>query len=62
MRKPVEPQHVKGILKGEELAISKGREAGRGGQDEYRSARDSTGINAKSRQPISPAMPKIPPA
>lgn len=48
--------------RGEEMAASKGREPGRGGQKYYRSARDSTGINAKAREPISPAMPNIPPA
>ena len=62
MQRPPDPVHVKGMLRGEELAINKGREAGRGGDRGYRSARDSTGINAKARQPIHPAMPNIPPA
>jgi hypothetical protein len=62
MNKPPEPTHVKGILRGEEMALSKGREPGRTGQRRYRSARDSTGINAKAREPIDPAMPQIPPA
>jgi hypothetical protein len=62
MRRATEPRHVKGIERGEEMAITKGKEPGRGGHDDYRSARDSTGIDAKARQPISPDMPKIPPA
>jgi hypothetical protein len=47
--------------KGEEYALQHGKEAGRGGR-QYRSARDSTGINADQRRPIHPAMPDIPPA
>ncbi|HZM03494.1 MAG TPA: hypothetical protein VFC44_10740 [Candidatus Saccharimonadales bacterium] len=60
---PPEPVHVKGTNKGEEMVLNKGREAGRGkGQKSYRTARDSTGINAKDRDPIIPAMGNIPPA
>ena len=62
MHRPPQPVHVSGMHRGEEMAASKGREPGRGGQKYYRSARDSTGINAKAREPISPAMPNIPPA
>ncbi len=54
--------HVSGIPKGEEQAL-KTKEAGRDlDRKNYQSARDSTGINAEKRQPISPAMPNIPPA
>ena len=60
-KKPVEPIHVRGMHKGEEQVLEKGREPGRGGR-RYRSARDSTGINPEQHQPIHPAMPYIPPA
>ena len=57
------PSHVSGIHKGEETAIKHGKEAGRNdGAPAYRSARDSTGINAKQREPIVKGMPHIPPA
>ena len=60
---PPEPVHVNGTNKGEEMVLNKGREAGRSkGQKSYRTARDSTGINAKDRDPIIPAMGNIPPA
>ncbi|HEY2799802.1 MAG TPA: hypothetical protein VGI85_04355 [Chthoniobacterales bacterium] len=63
MSKPPQPVHVSGNGKGEERAISKGREPGRDPErKQYRSARDSTGISASDRQPIHPAMPNIPPA
>jgi hypothetical protein len=58
----LEPVHVAGTTKGEELALKKGREPGRGGRRFYRSARDSTGINPESREPILEGMPHIPPA
>ena len=61
-KKPIEPIHVQGMHKGEELALKSGREPGRGGSKQYRSARDSTGINPESHRPIHPAMPNIPPA
>ena len=61
-KEPPQPVHISGMHKGEELVLEKGREAGRGGEDQYRSARDSTSINPESRQPIDPAMPNIPPA
>lgn len=60
--KPPEPVHVPGMLKGEELVLTKGREPGRDGPGQYRSARDSTGINAQHEKPILPEMPNIPPA
>jgi hypothetical protein len=59
--KPPQPVHVAGTRKGEEAALH-GKEPGRGDGKQYRSARDSTGINAKNRGPIVPAMPNIPPA
>ena len=59
---PPEPVHVPGILKGEEQVLNKGREHGRGCPGQYRSARDSTGINPDKHAPIHPAMPSIPPA
>lgn len=59
--KPPNPVHVAGMHKGEELALHKGHEPGRGGAS-YRIARDSTGINPEQHKPIHPAMPNIPPA
>jgi hypothetical protein len=59
---PPQPIHIPGTSRGEEMVIEKGREAGRGNSPRSRSARDSTGINAKDRQPIDPSMPVIPPA
>ena len=61
-RKVPDPIHVPGTSKGEEMVLNKGREAGRGGIKDYRSARDATSINPQDRQPIHPAMPNIPPA
>lgn len=61
---PPQPVHVPGTQKGEELVRNKGREPGRE-EDQpqgYRGARDSTSINASSRDPIDPRMPRIPPA
>jgi hypothetical protein len=63
MSKPPQPIHVAGNGKGEERVFNKGHEPGRDpDRKQYRSARDSTGINASDRQPIHPAMPNIPPA
>lgn len=61
-KRPPQPVHVAGIKKGEELVLESGREPGRGGPKQYRSARDSTGINPSRHRPIHPAMPSIPPA
>jgi hypothetical protein len=62
MSKNPQPVHVPGTPKGEELAL-KGREPGRDpNRKYYRSARDSTGINADKREPIVPGMANIPPA
>lgn len=60
--KPRDPVHVPGVKKGEEYAVKNGHEPGRGCHGQYRSARDSTGINPDQRAPIHPAMPSIPPA
>lgn len=61
--RPPEPVHIPGILKGEEIVLRKGREAGRGDSNQgYRSSRDSTSIESDRRQPILPSMPSIPPA
>lgn len=54
------PSHTPGTRKGEEMVMRLGREPGReSGQS--RTARDSTGINAKDREPIDPRMPHLPP-
>jgi hypothetical protein len=60
--KPPEPIHVSGTNRGEEMALRKRPEGGRGDHKQYRSARDATGINAADRRPIDPRMPSIPPA
>jgi hypothetical protein len=61
---PPKPVHVEGIHRGEEAVESFGREPGRNNEKGkmYRSARDSTSINAADRAPILPIMPEIPPA
>jgi hypothetical protein len=61
-RKPPEPVHVPGTVRGEEVVLKLGHEPGRGGRKQYRSARDSTGVNAEDRNPILSSMPIIPPA
>lgn len=63
-RNPPSPTHVPGTNKGEELAMKRGREAGRAenGKNGYRNARDSTSVNAEARGPIDPRMPEMPPA
>jgi hypothetical protein len=62
-KQPPRPVHIAGTRRGEELVINKGREPGRGDSRRgYRSARDSTGLNASSHGPIDPRMPSIPPA
>ncbi|HEX4124919.1 MAG TPA: hypothetical protein VHY37_09365 [Tepidisphaeraceae bacterium] len=60
---PPKGTHVPGTNKGEEMAM-KGREPGRDerGRKGYRSARDSTSINAGGVEPIDPRMPEMPPA
>lgn len=63
-KRPPQPVHVPGTSKGEEVVQRKGREPGRKGQHKqpYRTARDSTSINAEDCGPIDPRMPNIPPA
>ncbi len=52
--------HTKGTKRGEEWAYEGKKEPGREGQG--RTARDSTSVNPKSRAPIDPRMPNLPPA
>lgn len=61
---PPSPSHVPGTNKGEELVAKRGREPGRAekGKKGYRSARDSTSVNADTHGPIDPRMPEMPPA
>jgi hypothetical protein len=61
---PPRPIHIPGTNKGEELVLKKGHEPGRyeRGKKGYRSARDSTSINADAQGPIDPRMPEMPPA
>ena len=62
MNEPPKPVHVPGMRRGEEEALE-GHEAGRAEDPRnYRSSRDSTGINPSDHAPIHPAMPSIPPA
>jgi hypothetical protein len=63
-RTPPKGVHIAGTNKGEELVRKAGREAGRAqrGKNGYRSARDSTGLNAQNREPIDSRMPEMPPA
>jgi hypothetical protein len=56
------PAHTPGTPKGEERVIREGLEAGRRLKPPHRTARDSTSINAKAREPIDPRMPELPPA
>ena len=53
------PSHTPGTTRGEETIFKKGPEPGREGGT--RTARDSTSINAKKRDPIDPRMPYMPP-
>jgi hypothetical protein len=54
------PSHTPGTSRGEELRRQKGPEPGR--EKGYRTARDSTSIDAGDREPIDPRMPHMPPA
>lgn len=54
--------HVAGTTRGEEKALKEHEPGRHPHQKNYRSARDSTGINAEERDPILPTMPNIPPA
>jgi hypothetical protein len=51
--------HTEGTTRGEEVLKQKGPEPGR--ETGGRTARDSTGINPKARDPIDPRMPHMPP-
>jgi hypothetical protein len=52
--------HTPGARKGEEEVARAGREPGR--ENNTRTARDSTSVNANARGPIDPRMPHLPPA
>lgn len=55
------PSHTTSTRKGEEQAhVGHEREPGR--EDKTAKARSSTSINPKSRAPIDPRMPHLPPA
>lgn len=54
--------HVPGTHKGEEWTLRGEHEPGRTNPNIDRTARDSTGVNAKDRKPIDPRMPHMPPA
>jgi len=58
---PDAPSHTPGTAKGEERVQVYGREAGRNDDAPNRTARDSTSINARDREPIDPRMPQMPP-
>ncbi len=57
--KPDAPAHTPGTHRGEEWVHSQ-KEPGR--EKETVTARSSTGINAKKREPIDPRMAHLPPA
>lgn len=63
-KQPPQPVHIRGAAKGEETAMKEGREPGRADtvDADYRTARDSTGIDSEHRGPIDSQMPNIPPA
>ncbi len=52
--------HMPGTKRGEEWAWDGKKEPGREGN--VRTARDATSINPKSRAPIDPRMPHLPPS
>lgn len=54
--------HTPGTPKGEERVRREGPEPGREDRRIGRTARDSTSINPKARNPIDPRMPHMPPA
>jgi hypothetical protein len=56
------PAHTPGTPNGEERVERHGLEAGRQHGQPHRTARDSTSINARAREPIDPQMPEMPPA
>lgn len=63
-KEPPKPVHVKGTSRGEDRVKHHGREPGREDKNRqgYRTARDSTSVSSKHREPIDPRMPNIPPA
>jgi hypothetical protein len=54
------PSHTPGTTRAEDERARQGAEPGR--ERGTRTARDSTSINAKARDPIDPRMPYLPPA
>jgi hypothetical protein len=57
------PSHTPGTQRGELMAKKKGREPGRDDpMTAFRTARDSTSVNAEDMGPIDPRMPHLPPA
>lgn len=61
MKRPPPPNHVPGTARGEEMAL-KHKEPGRSEHGKnYRTSRDSTGINPEQKAPIDRAMPEMPP-
>lgn len=52
--------HMQGTKRGEEWAYKGDKEPGREGQG--RTSRDATSVNPKSRAPIDPRMPNLPPS
>ncbi len=55
------PAHTPGVPKGEERLHREGPEPGRENREIGRTARDSTSICPKQRDPIDPRMPHLPP-
>jgi hypothetical protein len=55
------PAHTPGTPKGEERVRREGREPGREDTRYGRTARDSTSISPRARDPIDPQMPHLPP-
>lgn len=55
------PSHTSGTPRGEELVHRKGREPGRNSWWHQRTARDSTSVCPKAREPIDRRMPHMPP-
>jgi hypothetical protein len=58
-KKSQSPSHTPGTTRGEEWVLRKGPEPGR--ETGTRTARDSTAINPKDREPIDARMPHMPP-
>ena len=58
--KPDAPAHVKGIKSGNSTGNYEKQEGWN--PDGTTTARKSTGVNPKGREPIDPSMPNLPPA